>query len=365
MPARLCGLAGVALWFFACPALAQSDLAECELPEADSERAGLFPALEAEALRLDRDTCRHLARNSSDRLGPDLSRRYREFAIYARKLATEAFNDLPVENLDEPFDDFVEKLSRRRLASSGLPELSVVPVDSPEAWLSFHFDDRARAGRIVSRDDDAACVPRLGISCSDALDDLATALNAYKTAIERRSASRSVEALGEGSREWTAFVAEARSQTPLDLRLTAALERRHLESGFLVGPPKRQWSVLRPGLVIERMADAAPGERNELGIAVEWFGVNWWSAESPLFGIPFGVSLTSVYSDRHDGADAGHGLALHFGNNYLIGWSQRDRSETVFFSIDLLKLVADRQRRLDRYRERVERFRRRRGASGE
>jgi hypothetical protein len=33
----------------------------------------------------------------------------------------------------------------------------------------------------------------------------------------------------------------------------------------------------------------------------------------------------------------------------------------VFFSIDLLKLIVDRQRRLDRYRERLERLRRRRG----
>lgn len=358
-------MAGLALWFLACSTQAQSDHAACLLPEADSGRVTLFPTLGAEALRLDRDACMDLARNGSGRLGPELSRRYREFAIYVRTVATETFGDLPIENLDEPFDDFVEKLSQRRLAWSGLPELNVVLMDSSEAWLGFHFDDRTRAGRIVSPDDDAACESRLGMRCSAALDDLATALNAYKTAIERRSGSASAEALGKQSREWAAFAANGRSQTPLDLWLTAALERRHLDRGFLVGPPKRQWSVLRPSLVLEHVADAIPGDRNEPAIAVEWFGVNWWSTESPLFGIPFGLSLTSVYSDRRDGSDAGHGLALHFGNSYSIGWSKRDRTESVFFSIDFLRLVADRQRRLDRYQERLERFRRRRGAFAE
>lgn len=161
--------------------------------------------------------------------------------------------------------------------------------------------------------------------------------------------------LDETAAEWDEFLTSGRSQTPLDLMLTTMLERRHLRSEYLVGPPLRQWSLLHPGLVVERVSDAAPGDQVGLSVAVEWIGVNWWSERSPLFGLPFGVSLTTVISNRRGTSSVGHGVSLHFDNRYSLGWSNRDGVDGYFFSIDLLKLVDDRRRRLDRYRQRLER----------
>jgi hypothetical protein len=161
--------------------------------------------------------------------------------------------------------------------------------------------------------------------------------------------------LDETAAEWDEFLTSGRSQTPLDLMLTTMLERRHLRREYLVGPPIRQWSLLHPGLVVERVSDAAPGHQLGLSVAVEWIGVNWWSERSPLFGVPFGVSLTTVISNRLGTSSVGHGVSLHFDNRYSLGWSNRDGVDGYFLSIDLLKLVDDRRRRLERYRQRLER----------
>ncbi|MGD8340465.1 MAG: hypothetical protein PVH89_06755 [Gammaproteobacteria bacterium] len=345
-----------ALWLLAAPVLAPAAEPGCAVPESGVAKSRLFGELQATALALGQAGCMAFA-GSGSALDPELGQRYRDFGIQAREVANATFEGMPIERLDEAFAEFVEQLSERRRAASRLPELRVELSGSSGDWLRFHFDDPASAGGIANPDADAACVQRLGISCSSALGDLATAINSYKIAVERLSAARVVSALDDRSSEWEAFVAHGRSQTPLDLLLTTAIERRHLRSGFLVGPPKRQWSALRPGLVLEHAPASAPGDRNDFAVAIEWFGVNWWNEDSPLFGVPFGVSLTSVYSDRPGRPDPGHGLALHFGNKYSVGWSTRDGTDSVFFSIDLLKLVDDRQHRLERYRRRLDRLR--------
>jgi hypothetical protein len=292
-----------------------------------------------------------------ERRDAHLRQRYRDFAVYTRATAMGAFSPSPIERLELPFDDLVSRFSDQQFAVDQLPELNVHLSDRVDEWLVFHFDDRVRAGYIAQASDDRACTSRLGVSCSEALDDLALAFNAYKAKAESRSAAAAAAALGQLADEWDTFLAEGRSQTPLDLVLTTALERRHLRQGGLSGPPLRQWSMLRPGLVFEHAPESAAGSRNAFAVAVEWFGVNWWSDRSPLFGMPFGVSLTTVYSTRPDQAGAGHGLALHFDNNYTVGWTRRAGERSWFFSVDLMKLADNRQQRLERYRQRLRRLR--------
>lgn len=334
-------------------AIGQETSRACTAPATDLESGRLFGELKAMALEINAETCVVLAQGPPARFDAHLAERIREFAIYTRATAVGAFSGLPIESLELPFDDLVDRFSDHAFAVDQLPELTVHLSDLAGEWLVFHFDDRVRAGHIADASDDQACVSRLGVACAEALDDFAAAFNSYKTSVESLSAANVSAALDELSAEWDTFLADGRSQTPLDLMLTTALERRHLRQGLLISPPSRQWSMLRPGLVFEHRPESLSDSPNGLAVAVEWFGVNWWSDRSPLFGMPFGVSMTTVYSAGPNHAGAGHGLALHFDNHYTVGWTRRAGERSYFFSIDLMQLIDDRQQRLDRYRERV------------
>jgi hypothetical protein len=227
--------------------------------------------------------------------------------------------------------------------------------DEPDAWLAFHFDDPAFAGRLAERGDNAACRAGFRATCDAVLDDLANAINYYRFSYASLKAAEAVDGLNRLSDRWDSFLDSGRSQTILDLTVTTAIERRGFRQGFLVAPPKRQWTLMHPDLGYEHIPGAPSGQRDSLSIVFEWFGVNWWSSDSPLGNIPFGVSLASVYADRPDLPSAGHGLVLHFDNRYSLGWTRRGGSDGFFVSIDLLRLVDNKRERLDRYRRKLDR----------
>ncbi len=128
------------------------------------------------------------------------------------------------------------------------------------------------------------------------------------------------------------------------------MEKDHFKQGHLVGPPKRQWTALRPNLVYEHVDGDLGGDKTKIGVAIEWIGINWWDKGSSPIKIPFGVSVASVYSDRAAVDDVGHGLMFHFNNSYSVGWSRRGGDDGFYISIDLLKAVVDKKATFEKYK---------------
>jgi hypothetical protein len=129
------------------------------------------------------------------------------------------------------------------------------------------------------------------------------------------------------------------------------MEKKHFYKDYLVGPPKRQWHAIQPGVVIENVSDAEDGENVEYSLAMEWIGINWW--EDSIIGIPLGVSLVSIYADRSTVNDVGHGVMFHFDNKYSVGVSDHDGDTGIFVTMDLLKLFMDKKKNIVTYREKI------------
>jgi hypothetical protein len=326
----------------------------CTVPETSLVRSRHFHELQLEALNVNKTLCMAIDRERTADLDADQRAQLLNFARKLRDVANAALAGLPIDNLSEPFDRFVTDSSERDDFWRQLPAFRVELGDDPNHWLMFHFDDRSRAGRIATKQANGACRSRFNADCDAVLDDLASAINYYKYSQTSRTADATADSLDRMSERWDVFLDSGRSQTMLDLSLTTALERRQFQRGFLIAPPKRQWTLLHPDLAYEHIRRAPAGQRDELTLVIEWFGVNWWSSDSPLADIPFGVSLVSVYADRPEMPSAGHGLVFHVDNKYSIGWTRRRGSEGLFVSIDLLRFVDNKRERLNRYRHKLE-----------
>ena len=145
---------------------------------------------------------------------------------------------------------------------------------------------------------------------------------------------------------WDDFLEISKSQTALEVLLTTQLNRSHFRQNHLVGPPPFQVIAFHPNLVYDDLDMAADGEQKELGLSVEWIGVNFWDWE-----IPFGVSFASVYADRASVDDVGHGLQFHIYNRYSIGWAKHDGDSSVYVTVDLLKWFIDKRAQYKSYRD--------------
>jgi hypothetical protein len=326
----------------------------CSVPEADFARSRFFQELQIKALEVNETVCLDSIRGS--RVASDQNRNslLLAFGIEVRKAATDALAGLPIDRLWVPFDHFIEQLSQGGYARLRLPEFTVEVTGDEDEWLIFHFDDPVRSGRIRDEAFGVACQRDFGANCDEVLDDLAAAINNYKYSYESLTAADTVAALDGLAEQWDRFLDAGRSQTLLDLSLTTVFERRHLRRGFLVAPPNRQWSLLHPDVAFEHAGDASSGERDQLTVVVEWIGVNWWGEVSPI-GIPFGVSLASVYADRPAIGSVGHGLVFHLDNKYSIGWTSRSGRDSILVSIDLLQLIDNKRERLKRYQRKLQR----------
>ncbi|UZE95371.1 hypothetical protein [Alkalimarinus alittae] len=104
--------------------------------------------------------------------------------------------------------------------------------------------------------------------------------------------------------------------------------------------------MLHPRAVYEFNQDAIKGDRSQLGLGIEWFGVNLWDAM-----IPIGVSVVSIYADYADKHAIGHGLQLTLNNSASIGWVDRGESNGEFVTLDFLKLREDKHEKLEQYKQ--------------
>ena len=323
-------------------------------PDVQNPASRFFPDIQARAreLSLSPELCLALLSGDTASFESVQNRQYREFGI-AAKLAAGRFLDGPqFRDWERPFDAWIEQISVGGFNNKQIPSFSSTPsiTTPPESW--FFFDDTARRGILEDLSEDS-CGAGGDLNCKAIVDDLGNAINDYNLSYRVHTLNSTGRTLDKLSGQWDRYLESARAQTILDLALTSYLERKHFRAGYLVGPPPRQWSLLRPNLVVEHAGDAPQGEKDKLTVAVEWIGVNWWDERSPLFDIPFGISLASIYADRPDIDSGGHGVMLHIDNKYSLGWATRSGDSSFFFSVDLLKFVENKEAQFNRYKAEI------------
>ncbi|WP_196140845.1 hypothetical protein [Aliikangiella sp. G2MR2-5] len=247
----------------------------------------------------------------------------------------------------------------RNLAALGvdkgtLPAFSVreSTTDLDDTNLYFHFVSWDTEGHVDSASPECQQAP----TCGELLNALAIAINQYKEPYARLSAEAATKKITILRKSWDTYFEEARSQTLWDAIVTTKMEEDHLTQDRLVGPMQRQWFAAHPSIVVENVRDALDGSKTQQGLAVEWFGVNWWNKEASPIGVPFGISLASIYSSRPEVDDAGHGIMMTFNNALSIGWADHGGDDGYYVSIDFLSLLTEKKERWNDYKKRIKEF---------
>ena len=347
----------IALFVLLLPAMlyAEDVQVDCRVPlAADSKH---FQDLQKAALQVNTSLCKTLMSPEERRIADIRDEVLVDFTLQVKTTAVNSFSKYEFTRLDSPFDDFTNTVKADAFASKDLPKFNVEKPPSADLFgpkkAIFYFKTKSAGGEYpLTRDDD--CKPDFGgDTCFTVLNDFKHAVNLYRYKYAAITADETRVKLKKLSVEWDQYLNQSRSQTFADIFLTTVIERNHFKTGYLVGPPLRQWSLLHPSIVYEHLGAAPDGEADKFGIAIEWFGVNWWSKEGSFLPIPFGISVASNYAERPVVDDIGHGLMVHLDNKYSIGWSYRNGDNGVYFTLDLIKLIEDKKLQLERYKEKM------------
>ena len=289
-------------------------------------------------------------------ISTQLDEKFKRFALKVRRRVSSDMSHLPLDKLNSQLDFFVE-VANNGVNKNSLPSFSNEPdpILPGDYFYAFTSNTDGEEGIYTSSHPQCASIENKP-SCVDGLNALAKAIEPYKAAYVHCSAERTSQGAARLTASWQRYLDESRSQTFTDMWLTTFLEKSHLTKDYLVGPIKRQWILLHPGLVIENVNDAPDGDKMALGLTLEWFGINWWDKETSPVGFPFGVSVTSLYSDR-PGVDAiGHGLMLHFNNKYSVGWASHDGDNGFYVTVDLLGLFVDKKTEWNKYATKINEY---------
>ncbi len=165
-----------------------------------------------------------------------------------------------------------------------------------------------------------------------------------------RPATLALQELQKIESEWEQYSENGRSQMPWEMWLNYETWKSSRIAGHFTPPPKHQWILLHPNIVIENVSDAIGGEETQQALMIEVVGYNRW--ENDKWYQPSGISLVSLYANRSQVKDWGHGIALHFGNDLTIGYSRHDDDNGLFISVDLWKLFSDKKTTLENVRDR-------------
>lgn len=323
---------------------AQSEVIKSIDCHVDNYDGQLFKDLYATTKKTAQTFCKELIRSRIDRntvdekyIGSILS----DFAQES-KMALDRYNLFESANYGASFERLKLDLTDFDLDNIEMPEFVVRPsMTEDKDEIFFQPPGTVRLG-IKETAHCATLSP--GLTCKDAFKDFATAFNPYRSAYDNIHSIENIKLLNRMGERWDDFLEVSKSQTFLEVYLTTWVHRKHFQKDHLVGPPKYQVIALHPHLIYD-IADSAPeGSAQEMGLAVEWLGVNFWDLK-----VPFGVSLTSAYVDRPEVADVGHGLMFHINNLYSLGWSRHDDVDSFFVTLDLLKMFEDKKKQYDKY----------------
>jgi len=221
-----------------------------------------------------------------------------------------------------------------KIRCTTLPESSVmqepVPSDTPVAF---------EGGRTVSS--------------RDALLALQAVLRIYRQNLRADTAAPVAAKFKALAGEWRAFVYESRPQTFWELGANSLWHYRRLRSNDMQPPPSYQIVLLHPGIVMEHAKDEPSGKRLKGGLLMEWAGINWWKGIGGM-RVPIGISASTVYSDRINCPELGHGVTLCIDNKYTVGWARHGHADAYFLSVDLLTLIDNKRTKLLSYRDQIQ-----------
>ncbi|MEJ2393017.1 MAG: hypothetical protein P8019_16680 [Gammaproteobacteria bacterium] len=248
-------------------------------------------------------------------------------------------------------DDFKELVVRtKNCATIGERSCTVsLQYRSSTADVTYHFFDNSPQ----SEAQENACEQAGFANCLDALDSLRNAIAPYNYFIKIGHTGRVIKRLHELNTRWNEFSAHSRHQTFIDKWLTTRIYRDEYNGKDWVGPPKYQYFLFHPDLVLDQYSNAQRGDQTKISLAIEWVGINKWEGKVPL-----GISLASVYTDRVSGKRLGLGLMFHIDNNYSIGVVDRgDNHYSVFVNLNLFNWFTEKQDKYELYRDRLKNIR--------
>jgi hypothetical protein len=247
-------------------------------------------------------------------------------------------------NYKDQFNALKKTLNNFDFNGMKMPELRIQPaIGGTSTGLFTQLDDdQEKTARFTISEVEHCAAVADGYTCRKIFQDFSYAFNPYRSAYNNiYNNTGLLEAMGK---RWDEFLEVSKSQTALEVWLTTAAQSKHFKKNYLVGPPDYQVIALHPQVIYDSMDKAPDGNNQEFGLAIEWLGVNFWDLKVPL-----GISIASTYVDRPDTNDTGLGVMLHIFNRYAIGWSKHDGDDSVYVTIDLLKLFEDKKSQYDKY----------------
>lgn len=179
-------------------------------------------------------------------------------------------------------------------------------------------------------------------SCHKKFEALADLLNHIQNLYTRDKIKKVIENIDIIDKSWDKYLTESREQTSFDILMQTTFTSLNFNSDDdFYEPPEYQLFVLHPTLLIENFKEAIDGEQAKEALGIEVLGFNKWQADD--WGIPWGLSLGYVYTDREGVDDRGNALFIHLDNTYTIGASRRDGETGYFVTVDFLKLLSDKK----------------------
>ncbi len=287
--------------------------------------------------------CNELIRSRIDRINTDdayIGSILADFAVKS-ELALDKYELSAAADYRKQFTELRNTFGNFHFSNMKMPEFRVEPSFTMPmtGYFTSLLEERERFA--IEENEHCAAVAQ-GLSCNEIFEEFKSAFNPYRSAYN--NVYDNTKLLSALSERWNNFLEVSKSQTALEVYLTTLANQGHFKKNHLVGPPDFQIIALHPQLIFDSMDEAPDGSRQELGLAVEWFGINYWDLKLPL-----GISFTTAYVDRAKVKDVGHGVMLHIDNQYAIGWADHDGENSFYITFDLLKALEDKKGKYDKY----------------
>lgn len=263
-----------------------------------------------------------------------------------------SFYQPKIDNLFGGFKELELRQKGGRACRRKEPEcITDIEYRSSRAKLSYPFYDNTEA----SEQQLNAC-ENMGpgfSNCYKALEELSFAIKPYGHFVRIGNLDRAQKTLNLLNKQWDNFSKNSRYQTFPDKLLTTLIYRDQFNGQDWSGPPEYQFFLFHPGVVLTHFSANSDGDQTEMGLSMEWLGINKWDGDLPL-----GVSVTSVYADRNNSKDVGHGLMFHIKNKYSIGVAYHgDGDKSVFINLELFNWFTDKQDKYKKYEDKMGNFR--------
>ncbi len=294
------------------------------------------------------------AKNTSDKLCSEFNLYIKEKEFDEKSIARElqTFTDNALAHyqaiglndkidLSSQFNQVSNHFSAFTLRDMAMPELRTL-AGSRMGDSRDRIQFTAIGMNPVNYSNDAPCVSSSQEDCKTLINEYSEAFNAYRSAYNSLYDNEAL--LKHLNKEWDRFLEASKSQTALEVLLTTYANGKHFKKNHLVGPPPFQIIALHPDLVYNKLENGEDGNATEFGMAIEWIGINFWD-----WKVPLGLSVASVYVDRAGVKDVGKGFQIHINNKYTIGWADHDEDDSVYVTLDLLKLVQNKKAQYEKY----------------